>query len=139
LIDGLIVLRQSWCMNAELLTKYYAAWSKPAPDEILACFTDDAVFEDLAFEAKFVGKEQIRSFIDLTYAGVPDFNVVPQKIVSEGDHAMATWIMSGTHSGDFPNLPATGKRFEVRAVSVVTFRDGLISEIVDYWNPGAFV
>jgi len=109
-IDGSVSFRHSWRMNKELLTKYYAAWSNNAPDEILSCFTDDAVFEDLAFEAKFTGKEQIRSFVDLTYAGVPDFKIELQQIVSESDHATATWIMSGTHTGDFPNLPATGVR-----------------------------
>lgn len=122
----------------DTLRRYYAAWSTQDADAVMQFFRPDSVFEDLAFEAKFEGIDQIRSFVDLTYAGVPDFRVVPESIVSNGVSAAAAWIMAGTHSGDMPGLPATGKTFEVRASSVVTFRDERILKIVDYWNPIAF-
>ncbi len=122
----------------ELLSRYYAAWSKQNPEEVMQFFHHDSVFEDLAFEAKFEGSEQIRGFVDLTYIGAPDFRVVPQMIITDGVSAAATWIMSGTHEGDLPGLPATGNQFEVRATSIVTFRDDRIDTIVDYWNPIAF-
>ena len=48
--------------------EYYATWSAGDPDKIVEFFADEAVFEDLAFDAKFEGPDAIRSFVDLTMA-----------------------------------------------------------------------
>lgn len=127
-------------MNLDIVLRdYYAAWSRQDPDGVMTFFSADSSFEDLAFAAKFEGLEQIRSFVDLTFAGAPDFEVRPTKIVAGNQEAAAAWTMSGTHSGDFPGFPATQKRFEVRAASVVSFNEeGLIQTIVDYWSPLEF-
>ena len=121
------------------LRQYYAAWSRQDAEAVMAFFAAESTFEDLAFAARFEGLEQIRSFVDLTYAGSPDFEVRPTQIVCDGMTAAAAWTMLGTHSGDFPDLPATGAEFEVRACSVVNFDENqLIRTIVDYWNPLEF-
>ena len=122
----------------ERLHAYYAAWSAGDPEAVLAFFTEDATFEDLAFEARFVGHEQIRSFVDLTYGGIPDFRIDPDQIVAGAGGAAASWTMSGTHAGDMPGFPATGRPFAVRAASVVTFADDRIARMTDFWNPLSF-
>ena len=116
------------------LHEYYQAWSSQNADAVMEFFTEESTFEDLAFAVKFAGLEQIRSFVDLTYAGSPDFHIQPTQIIVDKDKAAATWTMSGTHSGDFPGLPATGKHFQVRAVSIVKFEGQKIKEMTDYWN-----
>ena len=76
--------------------------------------------------------------MDRTYAGVPDFRVVPRTITASGSRVAAEWLMSGTHSGDLPGLPATHEPFEVRAVSIATLEASEIRTIVDDWNPIQF-
>ena len=120
------------------LRDYYAIWATGDPDKVVEFFAEGAVFEDLAFDAKLEGREAIRSFAVLTFNGVPDFRVDPQSIVVDGTQAAASWIMSGTHSGDLPGLPASGKSFSVRASSIIQTRDNLILQITDYWNPISF-
>ncbi len=116
----------------------YSPWSSGETEAVLGFFTESSTFEDLAFEMRFDGLEQIRSFNDLTYAGVPDFRIVPERVVADESGAAAAWVMSGTLAGNMPGLPATGKAFEVRAVSMVTFEGDRILHICDYWNPLAF-
>ncbi|WP_353570379.1 ester cyclase [Candidatus Albibeggiatoa sp. nov. BB20] len=124
----------------QLLKQYYAAWGTGNPENVIQFFTNNAVFEDLAFGAKFVGIDEIRSFVVLTYSGVPDFKVEPTQIVAgDNNSAAASWVMSGTHIGDLPNLPASQKRFEVRASSIITLKNELIFDIKDYWNPNTFL
>ena len=77
--------------TADLLGRYYEAWGTGDPDKVLAFFSDESVFEDLAFEARFEGAEAIRSFAVMTYAGVPDFRVEPHTVVANGRHAGASW------------------------------------------------
>jgi steroid delta-isomerase-like uncharacterized protein len=44
------------------------------------------------------------------------------------------WVMSGTHHGDFPGMPATGKRFSVRGAAIVELQGGKIRRLSDYWD-----
>ena len=123
---------------AEFIADYYAAWQPDNADELLSYFSERALFEDLAFEARFVGLAEIKSFIELTYSGIPDFRVSPTHIVAGEGGAAAQWVMRGTHSGDLPGMPATGRSFEVRASSLVRLESNLITGIYDYWNPETF-
>jgi len=120
------------------LREYYAAWGTGDPEKVVAFFDESSVFEDLAFDAKFEGKDGVRTFAQLTYHGAPDFKVEPTQIIVNGSSAAATWIMSGTHTGDLPNMPATGKPFKVRASSIIRIEDGKILEMLDFWNPISF-
>jgi steroid delta-isomerase-like uncharacterized protein len=47
--------------------------------------------------------------------------------------------MNGTQTGDFPDLPATGKRFSVPVASMMEFEAGLIRRNTDYWNVASFL
>jgi steroid delta-isomerase-like uncharacterized protein len=47
---------------------------------------------------------------------------------------MLEWTMSGTHQGDLPGMPATGRSFSVRGATVLQLADGLISRNSDYWD-----
>jgi len=50
------------------------------------------------------------------------------------------WTMSGTHKGDFPGLPATGKRFSsIRGATIVELKDGKIIRCSDYWDAAIFM
>ncbi|MEM9925811.1 MAG: ester cyclase [Cyanobacteria bacterium P01_D01_bin.50] len=121
-----------------MLREYYASWGTGNPENIVRYFKETSIFEDLAFQVKFEGIDGVRKFAKFTYNGVPDFKVEPTRIVVQGSSAAAAWLMSGTHSGDFPNLPATGNRFEVRASSIIRVEEEKILEMVDYWNPISF-
>ncbi len=109
------------------LRQYYDAWSRQDIDAVMGFFTDASSFEDLGFAYKFEGLEQIRSFVELTYAGSPDFRIQPTKIIVGDGAAAAAWTMSGTHSGDYPGLPATGKRF--RVLGCAQHQSSILTEI----------
>ena len=43
----------------------------------------------------------------------PDLNFDIQEMAEGGDSVAIRWIMSGTHTGDLPVLPATGRKFSI--------------------------
>jgi len=47
--------------------------------------------------------------------------------------------MSGTHKGDLPGIPATGKSFAVRGSTICELTAGKIKRNSDYWDMGAFL
>jgi steroid delta-isomerase-like uncharacterized protein len=49
------------------------------------------------------------------------------------------WTMAGTHQGDLPGLPATGRRFSLRGSAIVELRQGKIKRLTDYWDMATFM
>jgi len=48
--------------------------------------------------------------------------------------------MSGTHKGDFPGMPATGKRFSsVRGSTIIEVQTGKFRRNSDYWDAATFM
>ena len=56
----------------------------------------------------------------------PDLRFDIQEMVSEGNKVAASWIMSGTHQGDLPDLPATGRSFAISGMTIYDFKDGKV-------------
>lgn len=84
--------------------------------------------------ASFHGQEELRGFVTAVLAAIPDFSWTITSLLAEGDRVFCEGMISGVQVGDLPNLPATGKRFEIPYVSTDEFSDGLIRRHADYWN-----
>jgi steroid delta-isomerase-like uncharacterized protein len=66
-----------------------------------------------------------------TLMGMPDFHTEIKELIAEGDKVVARIVMTGTHTGDFWGIPATGKRVEFTGVYIARIRDG---RIVEHWG-----
>ena len=113
---------------------YAAAWNSHDTEKMVSFFTDDSVYEDLGIGKIKRGKEELRAFINGFFATFPDHNFEVKSSFISGDWYCAEWVWSGTHKGDIPGLPATGKRFSIRGVSVGELKEGKIKRNSDYYN-----
>src|SRR5215831_7683617 len=109
-----------------VLDEWATAWSSHDTTKVLSLFTDDCVYEDVTFGAVNHGKEELRAFADGVFAGIPDFKVDLTTRFAAGTLAGMEWVMSGTHKGDFPRMPATGKHFSIRGVTILELQAGKI-------------
>lgn len=96
-------------------------------DEIVA---DDFV-EHQAMPGMPPGKEGVRAFITTFRDAFPDLNVETQGVVCEGDEVWMHSVMTGTHKGDLPGIPATGKRVTLEMIDRVRVRNG---QAVEHWG-----
>ena len=121
-----------------MLDDWAVAWSSSDssdPGRLLALYTDDCVFEDVTFGVVVRGKEELSSFANRAFAAVPDFKYEPTSRFATSRWAAIEWVMSGTHQGDFPGIPATGKRFSsVRGSTILELEAGKIRRESDYWD-----
>ncbi len=101
---------------------------------MLALLTDDVVIEDVPFGMVMKGKDGVKQSYAGFIAAAPDFKIEPKSWVTN-DRSFAVELMfTGTQKGDFPGLPATGKRFSVRGCSFGEFENGKIKGRRDYWD-----
>src|SRR5215475_5346915 len=94
-----------------VLDEWATAWSSHDIDKVLSLFTDDCVYEDVTFGVVTRGKKELRAFAEGVFAGIPDFNIKLTTRFTAGSFAGMEWVLTGTHHGDFPGMPATDKHF----------------------------
>lgn len=103
-------------------------------EAVLAVFDDDIVYEDVPFGVSVQGKQNVAGFCSQFMAGVPDFRQDLTSCHRLGDVGCMEWLMSFTHTGDLPGLPATGKHFEVRGMTAVVLRGDKIVRSSSYYD-----
>jgi predicted ester cyclase len=63
-------------------------------------------------------------------AGFPDVTTTIEDMFVSGDKLAVTLVWSGTHTGQYGGVAATGKRVEVRDTAIWHFREGKVTEIL---------
>ena len=109
-------------------------WSHHKIDIVDSIFTEDCTYEDVAAKKLFKGRNEVKSFLKDNFIAFPDFKVELTSLIPSKNFIACEWIMSGTHTGDYPGLPATGRTFSVRGASVVLIENGKIKKWKDYYD-----
>jgi steroid delta-isomerase-like uncharacterized protein len=123
-----------------LLAEWTSVFNAGDVDRLLALYTDDAVWEEIAIGLAAEGPDQIRAHLDRLFAATPDIAYEVTSAFVAGDRAVLEWVVTGTYSGDFPGLPpAAGQPFSFRGASVFTLADGKIRHYTEYWDAYAFL
>jgi len=122
------------------LAEWAAAVNSGDVDRVLALFTEDGLWEEVAIGLAARGPDEIGAHLDRLFTAVPDITFDVSSGFVAGDRAVVEWTVSGTYSSDFPGLPpATGQRFSFRGASVFELADGKIQRYTEYWDAYGFL
>jgi predicted ester cyclase len=73
------------------------------------------------------GREGQRFTCQMVVDGLSDRSI-KEDYLAVGDKVVENWVFTGTHTGDFLGIPATGKRITVRGLEIWRLEAGLIVE-----------
>lgn len=94
---------------------------------------DDIVHEDFVDHTPLQGmaadREGLKSFVQAVRGSMSDIDVRLERVVVEGDNVAWRWGMSGTHTGEFMGVPASGNRVEMTGNDLGVMRDGKLAEM----------
>ncbi len=62
-------------------------------------------------------------------AAFPDIHIAVDRLIAEGDTVVVAWTLTGTHSGAWRGIPATGKAVSWKATDIYTVTDGKIASL----------
>jgi hypothetical protein len=137
-------------MDASRLDRYLDAWVLHAvagtvrgEDELaslLTHFSSDVRYEDVPSAAVFEGHDGIRQMCEMAnqWSSDLEFRVLSRQ--TDGSMFSFETETLGMNSSPLGGLPATGRRFVLRSVSVGRVDDNsLVTEHRDYWDLGSFL
>jgi steroid delta-isomerase-like uncharacterized protein len=118
----------------------FAAWNAHDPDAVAAVFAEDATIRDVGSPEPVRGRDAIRQRAADLLAAFPDFRLSQLDLVV-GESANADrWEVSGTHTGPFLGMEATGNRVQVEGATFSRFdANGLVVEDVHFWDVAALL
>jgi steroid delta-isomerase-like uncharacterized protein len=89
-------------------------------------YAEDAILEGSMYPEPFVGPAAIAAHRDAEMVAFPDLRVEMINRVVHGNQVTVEWVATGTHTGDFPGFPASGRSFTIPGVAVVIREHGKI-------------
>jgi steroid delta-isomerase-like uncharacterized protein len=77
-------------------------------------------------------KEGVRQFFMAYSAAFPDLHFAVDDILPSGDTGVSRVTITGTNTGDFLGMPATGKSVSVHAIDIIRFGDDGLA--LEHWG-----
>ena len=109
--------------DAKLLQELFNAFNRHDLEGVLACMTEDCVFEGAAgpeaFGARFVGHAAVGAAFEGVWKTFPDVQWANDRHFAADGLGVSQWTLVGTRED--------GKRIEADGVDLFTFRDGKVA------------
>lgn len=102
-----------------------------ALDEVIAA---DARAHDPGNPQYTGGTEAAKGLVSMYRSAFPDLRFEVEDMISEGEKVATRWKASGTHEGDLPDIPATGRHATSTGITIDRFEDGRIVESWTSWD-----
>jgi steroid delta-isomerase-like uncharacterized protein len=86
------------------------------------------------WEGETLDRETYEQRVEHSRTAFPDLTFAIEQMVAAGDHVSVRWSAKGTHAGDLPGLPATGKLLGFAGQTIYELADGRVAghwQVVD--------
>jgi steroid delta-isomerase-like uncharacterized protein len=118
--------------NKELARRFFEEiWNQGDETAIDRYIPLDAKGNDPDFGS---GREGFKNQWRKWRVGFPDLHFEIVDLISEGDKVLTRWVLTGTHTGEYLGLPATGKSIRIEGMSLDRIEDGWVAEGFDGWD-----
>jgi len=120
--------------NIGALEGVFPHWNHRDVSRMLDYYCDDIVWRNVAMGEVYDGKDAVRVFLEQLFTALPDLELEITLRVPRGRYVAEEYVIRGTHVGTLFGLPPTGRRLEIKAMSMVELRDGKLKEDHFYFD-----
>lgn len=128
------VLKESEREHIQLHNQHLANQQAGNTSALQHDYAEHAVVEDGMYPTPLVGRTAIMARKGTGLAAVSDFQLQITSRMVRGNQVSAEWVATGTHSGDLPGMPATGRNFTLRGITVTVRENGKIVRESIYYD-----
>ncbi len=97
-------------------------------------YAENAIVEDSMHSKPLIGRAAIMDRKNIITSAASEAKITITNRIVTGNQVTAEWIATGTHTGDLPGLPASGRPFSIHGVTVVIRHDGKIVREALYYD-----
>ncbi|GAA3541698.1 nuclear transport factor 2 family protein [Zobellella aerophila] len=110
-------------VTVKLLEELFAAFNRHDVEGVMACMTDDCVFEGAAgpeaYGVRFEGRDAVAAAFVKVWTTFPDVSWQNTKHFAAGDRGVSQWTFCATAQD--------GRRIEADGVDLFTLKDGKLA------------
>ncbi|MFE7331467.1 ester cyclase [Streptomyces sp. NPDC057565] len=101
--------------------------------EVISKTVDEIVAPDVLFHAPVptgaTGAQALKQVWAVLLRAFPDLHVAVEDVIAKGDRVVLRNTVTGTHLGEYRDLPPTGKSVRYNEIFIFRFAGGRIAEI----------
>jgi steroid delta-isomerase-like uncharacterized protein len=116
--------------NKSIVTRLYSEIARGNLDVIDELLATDFVEHEVVPGVPPT-REGVRQMFTGMRTGFPDFEIVVEDMIAEGDKVVVRGTMRGTQKGVFMGIPASGKAVNVPLADFFRLREG---RVVEHWG-----
>ena len=116
--------------NKNIVRRYQDVYNSNNLDALTEVVSEDLLTPKIMAGIP-TGIEGAKAAHQIMLAGFPDYQTVIDDLFAEGDKVAARITLSGTHTGSFMGIPATGKHVEFTGIYIARIANG---KIVEHWG-----
>jgi steroid delta-isomerase-like uncharacterized protein len=105
---------------------YLELWNQRKPGLADQLFAASHAFNEPNTFGASVGPEAYKRQYTRFLTAFPDLRFTIEDMVCEDDKVVVSWILSGTHKGEFMGIPATGKKVSMGGITINSVVNGKI-------------
>lgn len=110
------------------------AWNSHDVENVLRFYSPEYIGDDVGQPALLRGHAGVRAMLDAYWNAFPDLHFVCKDCIMQDSRLVAVWLAEGTHQGTIMKIPPTGHKVEVRGMSILDVKDGLIVRAQSIWD-----
>jgi len=110
------------------------AWNSHDIERVLSFYSSEFVGSDVGMAQPLEGHAGLRRMLENYWAAFPDLQITIIHTVTEGFRVVLVWQAEGTHQGPIMKIPPTGRKVQVRGVSIIDVEDGLVVRGQYIWD-----
>jgi len=128
---------------AELAKEQVIAYNEKDWDRARAALAPEVIYEEFGTQRKLKGVDDVLTAWKGWATAIPDSRATFQSELVSGNTAVLEITWSGTHSGPLKmadrEIPATGKKIELRAIQVVDIANDRVKSVRQYFDMGTLL
>ena len=116
---------------ADIINK---AWNLHDMQKVLSFYSPDYVGSDVGQAGPVEGHAGLQAMLERHWKAFPDLHFSISNTIVQGCQIASVWQAEGTHMGSMMNIPPTGRKVQVKGVSIIEVKDGLIVRGQYIWD-----
>lgn len=120
--------------NTDLIRRWFEdVWNNKNRETIHEMLSEDSIHHGLSGPGQppAVGIAAFEAFHSMFTTAFPDLHIEIADVIEQDDKVSTRYVATGTHLGDLPDLPATGKKTRFTGGGMCRLKDG---KFVEVWN-----